>query len=225
MNVPSGRCVCVGMRTHTAKRLARTGLVAGMAFAFVPIIGISPAQACSCAGPDEKEHFQRADAVFKGTLPPGTQTGGGQSDTITLTFDATRVYKGTVVAKQKVRTSGSGASCGLEISGAGPWLVFATLPWEGEEKAAPAADPAEQVYEASLCGGTRAIGADEDPSFGPGKPVEQPAPGDADEGGSGSDDSDDSDDDGKGGAYGLFAAVLGTIAAVLGSLLGWGARS
>jgi hypothetical protein len=212
------------MTTHTAKRLARTGLVAGMAFAFVPILGISPAQACSCVSSDEKEHFQRADAVFKGTLPPGTQTGGGQSDTIMLTFDATRVYKGTVVAKQKVRTSGSGASCGLEISGAGPWLVFATLPWEGEEKAAPAADPAKQVYEASLCGGTRAIGADEDPSFGPGKPVEQPAPGDdgeSDNGGSG----DEGDEDGKGGAYGLFAAVLATIAAVLGSLLGWGARS
>jgi hypothetical protein len=206
---------------HTTKRLARTGLVAGMAFAFVPMIGISPAQACSCAMSDDKEQFERADAVFKGTLPPGTQTGGGQSDTITLTFDATRVYKGTVAAKQKVRTSGSGASCGLELSGAGPWLVFATLPWEGEKKAAPAADPAKQVYEANLCGGTRAIGADEDPSFGKGEPVAQPAPGDPDddEGSSGSGDGD------AGGSYGLFGAAIATILAVLGGLLGWGSRS
>lgn len=197
-------------------RLARTGLVAGMAFAFVPLIGISPAQACSCAGAPEKEQFERADAVFKGTLPAGTRTGGGDSRDIVLTFDATRVYKGKVAAEQRVRTSGSGASCGLEISGAGPWLVFATLPWEEDGgRSAPAADPADQVYEASLCGGTRAIGADEHPSFGAGTAVpraahETPAGADGDD---------------PGGSYGLFAAVLGTILAVLVGILGWGSRS
>jgi hypothetical protein len=71
------------------------------------------------------------------------------------------------VAKQKVKTADNGAACGLELSGTGPFLVFAYKP-EGKKSGAG------QVLEANLCGGTRPIGADEHPSFGKGKAVKKP---------------------------------------------------
>ncbi|MGI8791726.1 MAG: hypothetical protein ACR2H3_00850, partial [Acidimicrobiales bacterium] len=40
-------------------------------------------------------------------------------------FDVQDVFKGEVTSRQTVVTPRSGASCGLEISGPGPYLVFA----------------------------------------------------------------------------------------------------
>jgi hypothetical protein len=53
-----------------------------------------------------------------------------------------RVYKGQATSTQVVTTHSSGASCGLEISGPGPFLVFA--------------DQEQSGLTANLCGGTRA---------------------------------------------------------------------
>ena len=72
-----------------------------------------------------------------------------------------RVYKGEAKAKQSVVTAREGASCGLELTGRGPFLVFATkdpqFDLEGD---------AGEVY-SSLCSGSRALlDAPVPPSFG-----------------------------------------------------------
>ncbi len=106
---------------RSRRRSVRAGVVAGLVFAFVPMIGISPAHACSCVGGDDAQQYERADVVFRGTLPADTRTGGGhQPGDVVLTFAADRAYKGEVFAAQRVRTNGQGAACGLELSGAGP---------------------------------------------------------------------------------------------------------
>jgi hypothetical protein len=160
------------MRNH---RLARAAVVGATAFALVPTIGISPAHACSCVGRDDAQSFEAADVVFRGTLPAGTVTGRGDSDPVVLTFAADRVYKGTAYTAQKVSTSASGASCGLEISGAGPFLVFASDPRDEDGTAPEVAPGTVPVPEASLCGGTRELRADETPPFGPGHPADAAA--------------------------------------------------
>ena len=39
------------------------------------------------------------------------------------TFEVSRVYKDAVGRRQEILTAASGASCGLELSGPGPFLV------------------------------------------------------------------------------------------------------
>jgi hypothetical protein len=71
-------------------------------------------------------------------------------------FDVVRVYKGDVRAQQAVVTAREGASCGLEIAGNGPFLVFALSRGDG-------------LLTANLCGGTRLLADSVVPSeFGPG---------------------------------------------------------
>ena len=74
---------------------------------------------------------------------------GDRSDqqTRTITFVVERIYKGDAGPRQVIATSASGASCGLEIGGAGTFLVFANL------------RTSRASCKANLCGGTRAGGA------------------------------------------------------------------
>jgi hypothetical protein len=77
------------MHTDTRRNAARAGLVGGLALALVPIVGISPAQACSCLAATDAEHYKNADVVFKGTLPKKTKLGSGYGDKdVILTFTA-----------------------------------------------------------------------------------------------------------------------------------------
>lgn len=146
------------------KRWVATGLAAtGLAALVVPllmIIGASPAFACSCALMSEQEHYERADVVFSGKLtgreePPRPWV--SSMDPATLTFEVSKVYKGGAGEQQEVTTPMSGASCGLEIQGAGPYLVFTNEGRDGD------------CLTASLCGGTRLL-AEAEPAFGPGSP-------------------------------------------------------
>lgn len=147
--------------------ISKTVLVGGLAFALVPVIGVSPAHACSCVAATEAQQFKRAGVVFKGTVAQREMPGGDHHDGsagVVYTFTATRVYKGKVLASQQVHTARDSATCGVALSGTGPFLIFAQRP-RGATPTTP--------LEMSLCGGSRPIGADEQPAFGAGKPVEQ----------------------------------------------------
>ncbi|MGY1843868.1 hypothetical protein [Modestobacter sp. SYSU DS0875] len=91
------------------------------------------AWACSCAGASTDEQFGRADAVFTGTLlsrevlaPAGS--GRSSGDPALHVFAVDTLHKGVADPRQQVVSADSGASCGLELAGDGPFLVFATDP-------------------------------------------------------------------------------------------------
>jgi hypothetical protein len=109
----------------------------------------SPAAACSCAEADTAAHFADADAVFTGTLvsrdvdhPDWPTT--SSADPALHVFAVDAVFKGEVHELQGVVSAADGASCGLTLSGDGPFAVFAT-----RDAALP-----EGQYRAGLCGGT-----------------------------------------------------------------------
>jgi hypothetical protein len=145
-------------RSRSAVGNGRRGLLVGaLTLAAVPLVGASPALACSCTEASDAAHFDRAEVVFKGTLPEHLNPGPYEG---VVTFAASRVYKGAVSAREQVETGISDASCGWQLHGPGPYLVFGST--EGGE-----------VLEANLCSGTRKIGASDDPPFGAGTPVAQ----------------------------------------------------
>lgn len=152
---------------------ARAMLVSALTVALVPVLGANPAFACSCAAATDKEHFRNADVVFKGKLakvtPPPARKDGlhSSADPATYEFQATRVYKGEVVNPLRLTSAVSGASCGLELSGQGPFLVFAN---ERDPKY-DRPNKGEPRLTANLCGGTRVLEPNEKVPFGPGKPA------------------------------------------------------
>lgn len=153
-------------RRLTAMALVAAGLVAGTTLALS-----SPAAACTCLSLTDVEASENADVVFTGNLVE-VQTPSGDSfssaDPEHFIFDVDRVYKGEARATQSVVTARSGASCGLELSGRGPFLVFAFL--EPDRLTGGV----EGELHSNLCSGSRAL---EDhrsvpESFGAGEPPE-----------------------------------------------------
>jgi hypothetical protein len=138
-------------------RRSLTSLLVGCLLVVAGVVIAPPASACSCAGiPTTKESFDRADAVFTGSLvsrqvthPDGDIHSSGDPAVHVFAVDA--VFKGDVHERQYVVSPDSGASCGLELSGDGPFVVFAT-------KASGTANSPltghEDQYAAFLCGGT-----------------------------------------------------------------------
>jgi hypothetical protein len=133
---------------RTALRLLVTallGLGAGLA---AVVAGAAPAHACSCKQLTDSEALAGSDAVFTGRLldrkdaPAAADGSMSSTDPATLTFAVDRVYKGDVLARQPVQTARMGASCGWELSGEGPYVVFASR--QGT------------VLRISLCSGNRA---------------------------------------------------------------------
>lgn len=114
-----------------------------------------PAVACSCVVATDAEHAARASAVFVGVLVSRQEPGPGVSsvEPAILTFAVTGIYQGEVAARQPILTVVSGASCGLELSGPGPHLVFA------RQETFAAFDPpaAPGTLRADLCGGSRPL--------------------------------------------------------------------
>ncbi|QXG77585.1 hypothetical protein KUM42_08850 [Modestobacter sp. L9-4] len=107
------------------------------------------ASACSCAPATTAEQLARADVVFTGTLVsrellrPDPVT-SRSDDPVVHVFAVDTVLKGAAGARQTVVSAASSASCGLGLSGDGPFLVLAT---------APSDDPTGQLT-AGLCSGT-----------------------------------------------------------------------
>lgn len=111
--------------------------------------------ACSCVALTDEEAFASADAVFTGELvdvvtPPGDSF--SSSDPERFVFEVDAVFKGAVFARQAVVTARDGASCGLEISGRGPFVVFARTEPDGITGGAVSGE----LY-SNLCSGTREL--------------------------------------------------------------------
>ncbi|MGY1635864.1 hypothetical protein ACI78V_04330 [Geodermatophilus sp. SYSU D00742] len=105
----------------------------------------APATACSCTGAPLARQVDRADAVFTGRLVSREVRGGWSTpDPALHVFSVEAVWKGSVAAEQGVVSAASGASCGLELAGEGPFLVLAT----------GSADLDGGQLSADLCGGT-----------------------------------------------------------------------
>lgn len=136
-------------------RLLVVGTMA-MAAGWIPAVATAPpAAACSCAVSTDQEAVDNADAVFTGTLidrdAPGLFFGSGGPARYVFAVD--EVYEGEVTARQTVLTPPDGASCGFELSGAGPFLVFA---FSDSEITSAAGDGELHSH---LCSGTRPLAA------------------------------------------------------------------
>lgn len=131
------------------------------------------ASACSCVGVSDDEALENADAAFTGALVEIVTPAGdtySSTDPERFVFDVDEVFKGAVFARQSVVTARDGASCGLEISGPGPFIVFARTEPDGVTSGA-----ADGELYSSLCSGTRAFAGGALPaSFGA---ASSPSPG------------------------------------------------
>lgn len=165
-------------RTGRVGAFGRVVLVTGVALGAMPILGANPAYACSCVQTDEQRQYDEATHVFKGTLAQAAPERTGEADqgagTVTYAFDVLDTYKGVVGDPQKVSTAAESAACGVDLDGTGPFLVFAYEAADPPGAAAAAGDdpPADTpaaaapVLSMSLCGGTRPIGLNDQPTFG-----------------------------------------------------------
>lgn len=136
----------------------RIGVVAALVLGGVGLLGVSSAQACSCAGWSEQQSFAAADVAFEATLPGNVALDREPtSENIAVPFQVSRIFKGELDADQAIRTSGAGASCGLELRGDRPFLIFAIY--------------RDQNLETGLCSGSRTLDPDEELAFGLGRPV------------------------------------------------------
>lgn len=135
-----------------------------------------PAAACSCMAQTEAEYAARADAIFVGRkvdLPRPAGVGRqAEAGAVVIEFRVTQVYKGTVTDPQEIVTLPSGGTCGLELAGEGPFLVFAHKPTDNE---LVDADPSQ--YISYLCDGSRALADGGEPKLGPFGTARPPAPG------------------------------------------------
>ncbi len=116
----------------------------------------APAHACTCRPSTEAEQLERASVVFLGTVSDDRASG----DTRTYTFAVNRVYRGQVETLQPVLTHVQSSACGLDLTGAGPYVVLGFLQ-NGEVLA-------------SSCGGTRPGAPPAE--LGAGYPPRAPAP-------------------------------------------------
>ncbi|MGQ0632008.1 MAG: hypothetical protein ACT4P1_13300 [Sporichthyaceae bacterium] len=156
----------------------RALLLLALVFAAIPLLGVSAAQACDCAQPTDAAALDRASHVFTADLddtvyPEKPPEASSSLDPAIYTFSVDRVFKGDVVEDQRVRSVRDGASCGLELRGDGPFLVFASTrepPPPGVRSEEEAALP----Y-AGLCNGTRANKAGEMLTIGSGASPAPPA--------------------------------------------------
>jgi hypothetical protein len=87
-----------------------------LAFILILVAGVfvtgAPARACSCAEMDLGPRLSEADGAFVGTYVDRDPLSDGRA---AWTFVVERVVKGPFGPTAIVRTSGSGASCGIEL--------------------------------------------------------------------------------------------------------------
>ena len=122
---------------------------------FLAVLGVvvlpaAPAAACDCVGDTTAGFFARADLVFTGTLVSREVSHPNapvlsSADPALHVFAVDAVFKGSAAQRRGVVSADSGATCGLELSGKGPFVVFANR--DGDQ------------YTASLCGGSAPLTA------------------------------------------------------------------
>ncbi len=121
------------MRSVLAAVLLALGLV---------VVGPSTAYACSCIVSTPAELLDRADVVVLGTVADREPArSDGTVAAVSYVLDVQRVYKGQAGLQVEFATSGSSASCGLDLVVSDrPRVVFLTR--------------ADGVLTGSSCGGT-----------------------------------------------------------------------
>ncbi len=162
------------VRSRIAAALILSLLCALVTFGSFVLDTPQRAAACSCVELTDAEAYEVADVVFTGALVEINTPEGDivvSNDPERFVFDVDQVYKGEAQARQSVVTAREGASCGLEIGGAGPFVVFARL----KDDSLTSGAVEGEVY-SSLCSGTRPLAAGALPaSFGtPSAPVTVP---------------------------------------------------
>jgi hypothetical protein len=87
-----------------------------LAFVFIVVAGVvvagAPVRACSCVEMDLGSRLPEADGAFVGTYVDRDPLSDGR---VAWTFVVERVIKGPFGPTAIVRTSGDGASCGIEL--------------------------------------------------------------------------------------------------------------
>ncbi len=203
---------------ETVRGLAKQTMVAATSVLIIGlaiVVRATPAGACSCVGVSDDEAYAMADAAFVGTLveiiPPALPT-GSSGDPERFVFDVEEVFKGDVRARQTVVTHVDGATCGLELAGPGPFLVFAST------DSPFGFGVAEGELSSDLCSGSRLLGEGDPPdTFGTSSPPEGAAAASPSEAGGGVDPRDDASGVGAGEALGLAvgAAAVAAVGAVV----------
>ena len=131
---------------------ALTTLVLAACISVAGLLTASPAAACSCAEASTAQHFAYADAVFTGSLvsrdvdhPDWPVMSSG--DPALHVFAVDEVFKGEAHEMQGVVSAADSATCGLSLTGEGPFAVFASR------------DPElpDGQYRAGLCNGTTTL--------------------------------------------------------------------
>ncbi len=112
------------------------------------------ASACTCTQSTLKDSFNRADAVFLGSLESADEVAGGDDggNRTLHVFRVDQVYKGTAHREQGVVSPASEDSCGLRFGGSGPYVVFASK--SGHLGGDEFTELTDGQYAASTCGGT-----------------------------------------------------------------------
>lgn len=155
----------------TVSRVLVVGTLVLVCVATLAIGSARPAGACSCEVPTDQQALGRADAAFTGALVDvvaPTEALVSSADPERFVFEVDEVFKGPVTARQTVVTPRGGESCGLEISGPGPHLVFAF-----EDSGLTSGAEEGELY-SHLCSGTRLLADAAVPDSFMGSP---PAPG------------------------------------------------
>jgi hypothetical protein len=163
------------------RRAVGIGSLLGLALGTLMLLGTGPAFACSCVIADTAQHIDRASAVFTGQVVQADR----ERMTTTYRVQVDRVLKGTLAEPEvTVSTSGSSASCGVELPASKPVVFFTT--------------GASDSLQTTLCSGTTlltpALRNELTAALGPGTapgadpatgPSVTPGPGDAGSPGSG----------------------------------------
>jgi hypothetical protein len=129
-------------------------LLLSCVFGAATVVVAGPASACTCTKSTLKDSFNRADAVFLGSLESPDEAGADDDSGRTLhVFRVQTVYKGTAHREQGVVTPAAEADCGLQFGADGPFVVFASssahLGGGGEFT-----ELTDGQYAVSSCGGT-----------------------------------------------------------------------
>lgn len=141
------------LRSVTPRRAVLVWALLATSIAVV-VLGAAPAGACSCAAVTDREALEEADVLFTGTLVSTASSSGnfvGSGDPERFVFEVDEVFKGEVSSRQTIVTARSGSSCGLEISGRGPFVVFAYT-----DSSLVTGAEAGELY-SYLCSGTRPL--------------------------------------------------------------------
>ena len=109
------------------RRLAARLVVVALAIGGIGVASASSAAACSCAAEENfPTRLRNADAVFIGELAeirPARWALSSSAPTRFI-FEVDTVLKGEVYETQSVLSTSSEASCGIDLTVGGPYLVF-----------------------------------------------------------------------------------------------------